>query len=116
MIYLYAFLLPGIICAICQLVLDLTKLTPGHITTFMTVLGVILSFFGIYDKLVIYCGAGATTLISNFGHMLYSSAITGYEEAGFLGILSKMLCSSGVAIVSVIVFSFVFTIIFKAKD
>lgn len=116
MIYFYAFLFAGFVCLICQIVLDNTKLTPGHITSGVTVIGVILSYLGIYDKIIQYCGAGATTLISNFGHMLYSSGIQGYEEAGFLGIFTKLLCSSGVALVSVIVFSFVFSIIFKAKD
>ena len=116
MIYLYAFLFAGTVCFICQVVLDNTKLTPGHITSGVTVIGAILSFLGIYDKIILYCGAGATTLISNFGHMLYSSGLAGYEEAGFLGIFSKLLCSSGVAIVSVVVLSFVFTILFKAKD
>ena len=116
MIYLNAFLLAGSICLICQIVLDNTRLTPGHITSSVTIIGAVLSYFGIYDKLIEYCGAGATMLISNFGHMLYSSGLQGYEENGFLGIFMKLLCSSGVAIVSVIVFSFVFTLLFKAKD
>lgn len=114
--YFKAFIFAGIICLICQIVLDNTKLTPGHITSGVTVIGALLSFLGIYDKIVAWAGAGATTLISNFGHMLYSAGIKGYEEAGFLGIFSELLCSSGIAIVSVIVFSFVFTLIFKAKD
>jgi len=116
MTYVYAFLLAGFVCLICQVVLDNTKLTPGHITSSVTVIGAILSFLGVYDDIVAKCGAGATTLISNFGHMLYSAGIAGYEEAGFLGIFSELLCSSGIAIVSVIIFSFVFTIVFKPKD
>ena len=48
--------------------------------------------------------------------MLYSAGIAGYEESGFLGIFSNLLCYSGVAIVGVIVFSFVFTLVFKPKD
>lgn len=116
MIYFNAFLLAGTVCLICQVVLDNTKLTPGHITSSVTVIGALLSFFGIYDDIVAKCGAGATTLISNFGHMLYSAGISGYEESGFLGLFSELLCSSGISIVSVVVFSFVFTLIFKAKD
>ena len=116
MIYLNAFLMAGTVCLICQIILDNTKLTPGHITSSVTVIGAILSYFGVYDKLIRYCGAGATTLIANFGHMLYSAGLQGYEESGFLGIFTGLLCSSGVAIVSVVVFSFVFTLLFKAKD
>lgn len=116
MIYFYAFLFAGAVCLICQVVLDNTKFTPGHITSGVTVIGALLSFLGIYDDIVTKCGAGATTLISNFGHMLYSAGIKGYEESGFLGIFSELLCSSGIAIVSVIIFSFFFTLLFKAKD
>lgn len=116
MLYFKAFLFAGIVCLICQVVLDNTRLTPGHITSGVTVIGAILSFLGIYDDIVAWCGAGATTLISNFGHMLYSAGIAGYEESGILGIFSNLLCSSGIALVSVIVFSFVFALVFKAKD
>ncbi len=114
--YLQAFLFAGFVCLICQVVLDNTKLTPGHITSGMTVVGAFLSFLGVYDKIVAFCGAGATTLISNFGHMLYSAGMAGYNESGILGLFSNMLCSSGIAIVSVVIFSFVFTLIFKPKD
>ena len=114
--YLNAFLFAGGVCLFCQLILDNTKLTPGHITSSVTVIGAILSFLGIYDKIVSICGAGATTLISNFGHSLYTSGLVGYEEGGILGLFQHLLCSSGVAIVGVIIFSFVFTLLFKAKD
>ena len=114
--YIQAFIFAGLVCLICQVVLDNTKLTPGHITSGVTVIGALLSFFGIYDKIIAWAGAGATVLIANFGHMLYSAGAAGYEEAGVLGLFSQLLCSSGIAIVSVVVFSFVFTMIFKARD
>lgn len=116
MIYLKAFLFAGFVCAICEIILDNTKLTPGHITSSVTVVGAVLSYFGIYDKIVECFGAGATVLISNFGHMLFSSGIAGYTESGILGLFSKLLCSSGIALVSVVVISFVFTLLFKSKD
>ena len=114
--YIQAFIFSGIVCLICQIVLDNTKLTPGHITSSVTVIGALLSFLGIYDKIVSWCGAGATVLIANFGHMLYSAGVAGYAESGVLGLFSNLLCSSGIAIVSVVVFSFIFTMVFKAKD
>ncbi len=116
MILLKAFLFAGIVCFICELILDNTKLTPGHITSIVTVVGAILSFLGIYDKLVSWAGAGATVLISNFGHSLFSSGVIGYEQNGFIGIFTGLLSTSGVAIVTVVVTSFVFTLLFKAKD
>ncbi|MBE6148492.1 MAG: SpoVA/SpoVAEb family sporulation membrane protein [Firmicutes bacterium] len=116
MIYIYAFLFAGLICAIGQIIIDNTKLTAGHVTSLFTVIGAILSFLGIYPRLIEKCGAGATVLIMNFGHMLYSSGMIGYENTGLLGIFTELLCKSSLAIVAAVVFSFVFTIFFKARD
>ena len=116
MIYLNAFLLAGISCMIAQIILDNTKLTPGHITSLFTVMGALLSFLGIYPKLIQWGGAGATVLITNFGHMLYSSGIEGYYEQGIIGIFTDLLCKSSLAIVATVVFSFVLTIFFKPHD
>ncbi len=116
MIYLLAFLFTGSVCGVAQLILDNTKLTPGHLTSIFTVIGSILSFLGIYDKLINIFGAGATVLISNFGYTLYSAGYNGYLQNGFLGIFTHLLDKSGVAIVGVIVFSFVFSLIFDSKN
>ena len=78
--YILAFFFSGIVCAIGQIILDNTKLTPGHITSIFTVIGAFLSFLGWYDYLITKFGAGATVIISNFGHMLYSSTLQGYME------------------------------------
>ncbi len=116
MSYLLAFLFAGVVCALGQIILDNTKLTPGHVTSLFTVGGAILSFCGCYDYLISHFGAGATVVIANFGHMLFSSAWQGYLEEGILGIFSGMFVKSSIAITGVIVFSFIFAIIFKPKD
>ena len=53
MIYLNAFLFAGFICMLGQIILDNTKLTPGHITSIFVVLGALLDTFNIYDILKI---------------------------------------------------------------
>lgn len=116
MIFLNAFLLSGFICMIGQLILDNTKLTPGHVTSMFTVFGAILSFFGIYQKMIKWAGAGATVVISNFGHLLYQAGVEGFREFGILGFFSGLLTKSSAAIVSAIIFSFVLALIFKPKD
>lgn len=44
MIYIYSFLFTGFVCLIGQLILDNTKLTPGHITSIFVVVGSALVF------------------------------------------------------------------------
>ena len=116
MIFLNAFVLSGVVCALGQIILDNTKLTPGHVTSMFTVFGAILSFFGIYEKLIAWAGAGATVLISNFGHMLYSGGLIGLKEDGLFGIFTNLLSKSSAAIVSAIVFSAILALIFKPRD
>ncbi len=116
MIFLNAFLLSGLFCLVAELILDNTKLTPGHITSAFTVLGAALSFFGIYSKLIEWGGAGATVIISNFGHMLYLGAVEGFKEMGILGLFSGLLVKSSAAITSVVIFAFVLSLIFKPKS
>ena len=65
----------GLICVIGEIILDKTKLTPGHITTLFVVLGVFLDTFDIYDKIILYVGGGALVPITSFGHSLVHSAL-----------------------------------------
>ena len=116
MIYLMAFLFAGFMCMLAQIIFDNTSLTSGHITALFTVLGAILSFLGIYDKLISLCGSGASILITNFGHLLFQSGVEGYNQNGFFGIFTNLLSKSSLAIVSAIVLAFTLTIFFKPKD
>ena len=50
--YVLAFLIGGAICMLGQLIQDLFKLTPGHITSIFVMLGAGLELFDIYDKLI----------------------------------------------------------------
>ncbi len=114
--FLLAFLFAGLVCALGQIILDNTKLTPGHITSLFTAGGAILSFLGIYDNLIEKFGAGALLLISNFGHSLYTGALNGYYENGFLGILQNTLSNSSAIICGAIISAFLLTIFFKPKN
>lgn len=116
MTFIWAFLIAGSFCTFAEIILDNTKLTPGHITSLFTVLGVILAFFGIYDKLINLAGGGATVIISNFGYLLYQGAYEGFKELGILGIFTGMLTKGGGAIVGAIIFSSIFTLFCNPKD
>ena len=115
MIYIYSFLFCGTICMTSQLILDNTKLTPGHITSLFVVIGAFLDIFGIYDKFVLYCGAGAIIPITSFGHLLIHGAMDTAKELGPLGLAFGIfnLTSAGISIA--IVISFILTLLFKPK-
>lgn len=56
--YLNAFWVGGLICALCQVLIDKTKLTPARVLVSLVVLGVILQGLGWYQAVVDYAGAG----------------------------------------------------------
>ena len=45
-----SFIFCGIVCLIGQIILDNTKLTPGHITAMFVVLGAFLDIFAYIDQ------------------------------------------------------------------
>jgi len=116
MIFLNAFIICGLICLMGQLILDNTKLTPGHVTSIFVVVGALLAFFGIYEYLVEWGGAGATLPITNFGRLLYESTLEGYKTNGLLGMFSGLLVNGSAGISAAVIFAFTLTIFFKAKD
>lgn len=116
MIYINAFLFCGLVSMIGQLLLDNTKLTPGHITSIFVVLGTFLDVFDIYDKLILWAGAGACVPITSFGHLLIHGAMESANSTNFMGLLTGMFNLTAAGITSSIVFSFLFALLFNSKD
>lgn len=115
MIYIYAFLFCGTICMLSQIILDNTKLTPGHVTSIFVVLGALLDIFGIYDKIVLYAGAGALVPITSFGHLLIHGAMTAADDQGVLGLALGVFDLTAAGISVAIVSAFLLALIFKPK-
>ena len=113
--YIYAFLFCGLVCMIAQIILDNTKLTPGHITSIFVVVGAALDIFGIYDKIVIYAGAGALIPITSFGHLLIHGAMDTASTLGPLGLAYGIFDLTAAGISVAIFFSFILALIFKPK-
>ncbi len=116
MIYVYSFLFCGFVCLIGQLILDNTKLTAGHITSIFVVVGSFLDTFSIYDKIINYVGAGALVPITSFGHSLIHGALAKASDMGIMGLLMGMFDLTASGITAAIVFTFIFTLFFQAKN
>ena len=116
MIYLNSFIFCGFVCLVGELILDNTKLTPGHVTTIFVVVGSFLDIFNIYDKIIIWAGAGALVPITSFGHLLTHGAMTAATDLGFMGLMSGMFNLTASGITAAIVCSFFLSLIFKPKD
>lgn len=116
MLLIYSFLFCGFICLIAQIILDNTKLTPGHITSIFVVIGALLDTFGIYDQIIKLVGGGASLPITSFGHLLVHGALEKAHSIGILGLFTGILTYVSAGIATAIIFSFLFTLIFKPRD
>ena len=114
--YLYSFLFCGLVCLLGQIILDNTKLTPGHITSLFVVIGSFLDIFNIYDKIVRVVGGGALVPITSFGHLLIHGAMVKANQVGFIGIAMGMFDFTASGITSAIFIAFMLSLFFKPKD
>ena len=111
-----SFIFCGLVCLIGQIILDNTKLTPGHITAMLVVIGAFLDIFGIYDKLILWAGGGACVPITSFGHLLIHGAMASASQYGIMGLLMGIFDLTASGIASAIIFSFFLSFIFQPKD
>ena len=115
MTYIYAFLFCGLVCMIAQLILDNTKLTPGHVTSLFVVIGAGLDIAGIYDKIVLYAGAGALLPITSFGHLLIHGAMDTASTQGTLGLALGIFNLTSAGISLAVFLAFILALIFKPR-
>ncbi len=116
MIFLRAFLLGGLICCICQILIDKTALTPARILTGCVVSGVILGALGLYGPLADWGGAGATVPLTGFGYALAKGVREAVAEQGLLGVITGGLSACAAGITAAVVFALLAALIFPAKD
>lgn len=116
MLYLHSFIFCGVVCALAEIILSVTSLTPGHVTTIFVVLGSFLDVFNIYDKFILWAGGGALVPITSFGHLLIHGAMAEASNTGFMGLVTGMFSLTASGITSAIVFSFYLSLLFKPKD
>ena len=114
--YLNAFICGGILCAIGQLLIDKTPLTPARILTGYVVAGVLLQAVGIYQYVVDWGGAGATVPLTGFGYSLAKGVAEAVAEKGWLGVITGGLTATAGGIAAAVLFGFLAATLFKPGD
>ena len=111
--YLWAFVVGGLLCAVGQVLIVYTKLTPARILTAYVVTGVILGAVGLYKPLVEIAGGGATVPLTGFGYLLSEGVKKAVEEKGFIGIFTGGLSAAAGGISAALFFGLLMAIFFK---
>ena len=113
---LKAFLAGGLICALAQILIDKTGLTPARILSGCVALGVLLGAVGVYEPFAQWAGAGATVPLTGFGNLLARGIREAVAEKGALGILTGGLTAASGGIAAAVVFAFFISLIFRPRE
>ena len=115
-IFLRAFLTGGFLCAVGQLLIDRTNLTPARILTLYVVAGVILGGAGLYEPLAEWAGAGAAVPLTGFGNLLAKGVRQAVTEKGFLGIFTGGLTASSGGICAAVTAGLIVSLLFRSRE
>lgn len=113
--FVKAFLVGGAICALGEVLVLKTRLTPARILVGCIVLGVVLSAVGLYGPLAEFAGAGASVPLTGFGHALVTGVKRGVDEIGFMGVFTGGLTATSAGISSAVFFGTMMALLFKPK-
>ena len=105
--YVNAFLCGGLLCAVGQIILDKTALTPARILTGYVVAGVLLQAVGVYQYVVDWGG---------FGYALAKGVAEAVAERGWLGVLTGGLTAASGGIAAAVVFSLLAAVLVRPKE
>lgn len=113
---LKAFLVGGAICLIGQILIDLTKLTPGRILVLFVTGGVFLTAVGLYEPLYNWAGAGASVPLTGFGYTLAKGIEKAISEQGARGIITGAFTAASGGVTVAIICGLIASFVSKPKE
>ena len=113
--YAIVFAVGGGLCAIAELLIVRTKLTPARILVIFLIAGIILEGVGVYDYIFKVCQAGISVPIVGFGAALAKGSIEMAKSVGFVGAFAGGLIRTAYGVGVAIVMSYIVTLLFSAR-
>ena len=113
--YVWAFVIGGAFCAVGQVLIDLTKLTPARILTTYVVTGVVLGALGWYQPIIDLAGGGATVPLTGFGNLLAKGVREQVDQNGILGAFMGGFTSAAVGLSAAVFFGLLAALAFKSS-
>ena len=118
MLFIYGkvFAVGGLMCALAQLLIIKTKLTPARILVIFLLLGVALEGFGIYKRINEFAQAGISVPIIGFGASLARGSIEMARQIGFIGAFAGGSVRTAFGVGVAVVASYAVTLIFSPRS
>lgn len=111
-----SFTVGGALCAIAQILIDKTPLTPAKILVLYVVLGVLLGAVGLYDPILNAAGAGISLPLVGFGGSLAKGVKEAVDEFGAIGILKGPLTAMSAGVTLALLLGYIFSIVSKSRS
>ena len=111
-----AFLVGGLLCAVGQVLIDKTKLTPARILVLYVVAGVLLGAVGLYEPLLHWAEEGAVIPLTGFGNVLASGTRDAVDKDGLIGVLEGPLYAGAVGIMAAILCALAVSVVARPKE
>ena len=113
--YFWAFVIGGSFCAIAQILIDRTRLTPARILVGYVVAGVFLGAVGVYKYIAELGGAGAAVPLTGFGYLISEGVRKAVDERGLLGALTGSLTAAAGGTAAALVFGLIAAFCVRSK-
>jgi len=114
--FVWAFIIGGAFCAVAQVLIDKTALTPARILVLYVVIGVFLGAVGVYEPLVEFAGRGATVPLTGFGWNLVKGVKKAVAEQGLPGAFTGGFTAASAGLCAAVSFGFLSALLGKPRD
>ena len=108
-----AFLIGGLICAACEVLLALTRLTPARILVGLVSVGILVGALGFYEPLLSLFGTGVS--IPLFGGTIAGGVRDAVDEFGLIGIFKGPLTAASAGIGVSLFLGLLFSLFFRSR-
>jgi len=113
--YVIVFAAGGALCALAQLLIVKTKLTPARILVIFLLAGIFLESIGVFKFMQEYARSGVTVPILGFGAALARGSIEYAKSHGVMGAFAGGLIKTSYGIGIAVIASYAVTLIFSPK-
>ena len=116
MIFVYSFVIGGLLCVVGQLLLDVFNVEPGKIIVGFICAGAVLALFDWFVPIKDFAPAGISVPIIGFGASLAEGAMEEARNGNILGIFAGGLAATAAGIGFAIVIGYLCGLIAKPKE
>ena len=114
--FFLAFLIGGTFCAIAQILIDKTKLTPARILVCYVVVGVVMGGIGIYEPILEAVGCGISLPLVGFGGAVAKGVREAVDKDGLWGVIKGPFVAMSAGVNVALILGFLSSLFFKGKS